>query len=652
MNRSIVFILIFSTLIIYYPILLEPAILLERGNDLQEFYWPIFYYIKEQILINHSLPLWNNMFFSGTSLLSDPQSFLFYLPNIIFLILPIDQAFIASLILHTFFAGVGIYLVARIGFGLSRLSSIFTAILYIIFPKTAGYLEAGHFGFVAATTWLPYLLLATLNLIKKPNILWSILFAVSLSGLFFTFTIIFIISTFLVSILIFLTGSYLLLKRRSFKTLFFLGFGLILTIGLTAITLFPQYEWLPQTTRYILLKDRDVYPKWNGEIEFVKALFPHILEGKKFIYNLDSEKWIASGVFISFLSLVGFLKLKSSLKLTIGIMTLGIIFISLNNMSPIKTFLLNVDWYVLSRVSTRIWFITVLILVFLAGFGLEVILKKKLKLFASILVILTIGELIALSWIRLEKPIAGQDKKVPSSVFEFLRNDHTQFRVFCVTRCLSQKDVAIYNLQTIEGYGTIYQKNYYDQFIQLSQVYWDKYSSALPPISVYKFQEIQPIATELSGFNVKYVISPFRLKDSNFVLKKNEGGYLIYENSMVKSRAIFGDIKPARIIKYSPNYIKIDTSNAQNHQLIVSEIYSPGWIAKLDGKKEVEIKEIHNKLRSIEIEQGKTKFVEMYYDPVSFRFGKLITVTTIILICGMLYISKKKSTPLKPQKIK
>lgn len=643
--------LIFITLVFYLPIILNSSILLERGNDLQEFYWPIFYYIKEQIFLNHTLPLWNNMFFSGTPLLTDPQSFLFYLPNIIFLVLPMYQAFIVSFMLHSFFAGVGIYLVAKKGFGFSKVPSIFAAALYITFPKTAGFLEAGHFGFVASTTWLPFLLLATINLVKKPAILWSMLFAISLSGLFFTFTIIFIISAFLVSVLLFITGSYILLKRRSFRTLIFFGFGLTLTFGLTAITLLPQYEWLPQTTRYILLKDRDVYPKWHGETEFVKALFPHILEGKKFIYDLDSEKWIASGVFISSLALIGFLKLKNSLKLPLGILILVTILISLNNISPIKTFLLNVDWYVLSRVSTRIWFIIVLVLVFLAGFGLEIILKKKLKLFASILVILTIGELIALSWTRLEKPIINQDKMVPASVFEFLKNDPGQFRVFCVTRCLSQKDIAIYNLQTIEGYGTIYQKNYYDQFIQLSQVYWDKYTSTLPPISVYKFQEIQPIATELSGFNVKYVISPFKLKDPNFILKKNEGGYLIYENSLVKSRAIFGDIRPARIIKYSPNYIKIDTSNAQNHQLILSEIYSPGWIAKLDGQKEIEIKEIHNKLRSVEIEQGKTKFVEMYYDPVSFKLGKLITVMTIILMGWMFYTSKKKSTPLKPQKI-
>ena len=308
------------------------------------------------------------MFFSGTPLLSDPQSFLFYPPNIIFLFLPIDQAFITSFILHSFFAGVGVFITAKAGLGFSQMSSIFTAILYIVFPRTAGFLEAGHFGFVATTTWLPYLLFAVINLIKSPNIKWSIVFAISLSGLFFTFTIVFIVAAAFASIILFVVGSYLLLEKHFLKTLIF---GIIFTVGLTAITLFPQIEWLPQTTRLILLKDRDVYPKWNGKIEFIKAIFPYVLGEKGFVDKLDNEKWIATGIFISFLALIGLFKLKNRFKLLIICLVSGTILISLNNISPLQSLLLKSDWYVLGRVSTRIWFIIILSLVFLSGFGFE-----------------------------------------------------------------------------------------------------------------------------------------------------------------------------------------------------------------------------------------------------------------------------------------
>ncbi|PJA42828.1 hypothetical protein CO176_01325, partial [Candidatus Woesebacteria bacterium CG_4_9_14_3_um_filter_39_10] len=113
-NKYFPFLVIFLTVLFFYlPIFLKPNILLERENDLQGFFWPIIYFVKNQILTNHELPLWNNVFFGGTPLLPDPQSPLFYFPNIIFLILPIGIGFIASFFLHSVLAGVGMYITSK-----------------------------------------------------------------------------------------------------------------------------------------------------------------------------------------------------------------------------------------------------------------------------------------------------------------------------------------------------------------------------------------------------------------------------------------------------------------------------------------------------------------------------------------------------------
>ena len=119
-TASILLPLLLVTTLLYLPILLNPGLLLERGNDLQEFFWPIFYFVKQQLIKNHTLPLWNNLFLSGTPLLPDPQAPLFYLPNIIFLILPIGVGFIVSMFFHTLIGGIGAYLVARHGFKFSK----------------------------------------------------------------------------------------------------------------------------------------------------------------------------------------------------------------------------------------------------------------------------------------------------------------------------------------------------------------------------------------------------------------------------------------------------------------------------------------------------------------------------------------------------
>ena len=79
------------TTLVYLPILVNPELLLERGNDLQEQFWPVFYFVKQHLLEGGSLPLWINLFFSGMPLLPDPQAPLFYLPNIIFLFLRLQK---------------------------------------------------------------------------------------------------------------------------------------------------------------------------------------------------------------------------------------------------------------------------------------------------------------------------------------------------------------------------------------------------------------------------------------------------------------------------------------------------------------------------------------------------------------------------------
>src|SRR3989338_5837438 len=631
-NFRIAIFIFLATLLLYLPVIKNPSVLLSRGNDLEEYYWPIAFFESEHLISDRTLPFWNSMFFSGTPLLPDPQSLLFYPINAIFLVLPTDPAFIVWFMVHTFLAGVGAYLAARKGFGFSRVSSIFTALFYITFPRAAGFAEAGHITLAASIAWLPFVLLASAKLAKSPNFYWMLVWSFSLSILFFLFPTIFAPS--LATSLLFVVVCWFYSRARSLRTFKFVFFGLFATIGLIAITLFPQLEWLPQTTRFILLKDRDVYPIWRGVTEFLRAVYPHVFGGRDFIFSLDSEKWIACGIFITVLAFVGFLKLEKKLKALVALLVVIIVFVSLNNISPFHSLLLASDWYVLSRVTTRNWFVIALVVVFLAGFGLEKIGKTKRKNLVLTLGSLSLIELFILSWLRLERPII-KNEEVPQKVYEFLKSDTELFRVFCTTRCLSQKNVALYNLQTIEGYATVYQKNYYDNFISLSQVFWDKYSSTLPPSSVYKFQEIQPIATILGEANVKYVISPYTLNDPQFTKVAQFEKYLIFENTKFRTRAYFyvaGATKEieAPILKYRPGNVVIDASKHKAGEIVFAETRSSGWKARADGKR-LEIEEAGNKLMKVKVEPN-TQFVELYYYPESYRLGKAVGILALAVL--------------------
>ena len=630
---SIILPILLTSVILFLPILVKPEILLERNNDLSEFFWPIIYFIKKQILTNHELPLWNNQILAGTPLLPDPQSQLFYLPNLIFLILPINQGFTVSLFLHVFFAGIGIYLLSRYGFRFSRNTSIFTALLYLTTPKIADYLEAGHFGLVCFMTWIPYLLFSLIKITEEKNIKWSIFFAISLANCFYTHSLSFVIAA-VASTIFFLYRFFG--KKLDYKHLIFFFTGAFLTFGLIAISFLPQLSWQNQTTRYLLLQKPDVYPKWNSIFEPLKEiLFPY-----KNIYSVDSEKWLTFGFIPLLFAFLGFLKLKNKNKLYFILLLLPIFLIILNNASPIYSFLIKQNWYKLLRVTTRFWFIPILVVCYLAGYFIEKVKKAKTRLnLLTILASLAIIESIGLSWVYLKKPINKPDF-APKEVYEFLSKDKDRFRVFCLTRCLSQKEAAIYNLELLDGYSTLQQNNFYKQSWQFVQSYWDYYSLSFPPMGLYLFEKIEPHAESLGTYNVKYVVSPYELKNSNFKLIKKIDRYYIYNNRFYFPRVY--DQKPAEeliISVYKPNHIQVKIPNNKKGQVVFSEVYSPEWEAILNNEEKTEIVDSSDNLRLININE-ETRKIDLIYKPKIYRLGQTISLSTLILL--LLLLKHKK----------
>jgi hypothetical protein len=349
-----IFYILLFTFIFYIPILVNQNNFLNRGNDLTEFFWPIFYFVRESIFKYHQIPFWNNLFFSGTPLLPDPQAPFFYLPNVLFLFIKnIDTGFLISVFLHIFASGIGMYYLCKKGFDFSSKTSIFCAFIYISSPKLSGYMEAGHFGLIASWAWLPFVFLFSILLSKKPSLKIAALLSITLSSLFYTHILIFIITAFAITLLF----AYLILKKRTnlIKHIIYIFISGAVCFGLIAVAFLPQLTWQSQTTRNLLLNSPDVYPKWNSFFEFAKASVSPIIFGSKFIWNLDTEKTIALGFFMSAFSLFGFFKLKRIEKIIITIVLVIIGLISLNNISPIYTLLIRQNWYILLRVSTRFW---------------------------------------------------------------------------------------------------------------------------------------------------------------------------------------------------------------------------------------------------------------------------------------------------------
>jgi hypothetical protein len=641
-----ILLLLFFNILFFLPIIITPEIFLQRGNDLNQFFWPLIQYSKKHLL-NGIFPLWNNTLLAGTPLLPDPQSPLFYLPNIIFLIFPIGVGFIISSFFHIYLGSIGSYLFSKHSLGLNEKSSILTAVIYTFTSRVIAYLEAGHFGLIIAIAWIPFVILSTYEISKKPKPKWSLTLALSLSGLFYSHTTTFLFSA--VSTLILLITLITLSKHsKPIVSALYYFFAQIAVFGLIAIALIPQLYWIPLTNRVVLTQKAETYPVWNSKIEVVSTVVAPWIDGKEGVHKLDTEKWIVIGISILTLSLIGFLKMNKKYKLLIFITLVIIITISSNNASPLINILMNQKWFLLTRVSTRIWFIAAVIITFSAGYGYNYLsTNNKLRKYANLIFAIVTAEILFVSWLYLSKPISSNKLKLPYETINTITKDKDRFRIFCVNRCITQIDAVNNDLELIDGYSTLIQNNYNTQAWGLTGGYWDYYTLSIPPFGLSKYQEVKPNAKLLGEYNTKYIISPYALYDNDLELVQTIDDYKIYKNNLLQGRSYFLDnnlqiTENAEIITHSPNRIQVDTSKNSTNKLVLAEVYSPGWSAYLNGKLKVEINETASATRFVNI-NNETKFVEFTYQPPGYLEGKIITIFTLSSILLFFVIYGKKS---------
>lgn len=628
-----ILLLLAFTLIAYLPVFLNPSLLLGRNNDLTEFFWPLLYYSKQSILIHHQIPLWNTLWLSGTPLASNPQAPIFYLPHILYLILPIDFGIFLFSFTHILLGGIGVYYLSQKVIKSSTSISWILAALYIVNPKMAGFIEAGHYGLILSFGTLPWVYLAFLSYISSKSKKWLLIFLFVASSIFFNHTVTFI----WLLLSLGLIYSFIFLQEKGFRARLHItkeaAILICLVFGIISISLIPQLNFLPLSTRNLLLEARDVYPKWNSKVEFLRIVFLPMSFLFSGINNIDTEKWIPIGSVAAILSFIGFLRLKFRHKVWVSALIIITFLFMLNNASPLFPGLIKSDFYVLNRVSTRIWFIDIFIFLLLIGLGLKFLTKYPKLLILCIGLMLI--ESTSLSWMRLTIPI-GMSNYVSKSILSDIKKDPGIFRVFCLTRCISQKDAAINNLELTDGYDTVAQKNFYQHAWQLTNSYWNYYTLAIPPDGITRFKQIQPNAQYLGDYNIKYVIAPYLLEGQGLKLIKKDGQFFIYLNELNLPRAYFVDkqnnfIKEAKISFYSPNKIDIDADSSNGiDRLIVSNVYNPGWKAELSDS----VQQTPGGILSISTIQPKD--IHLTFDPAGFKMGLVISIISLIILIGVI----------------
>lgn len=101
----------------------------------------------------------------------------------------------------------------------------------------------------------------------------------------------------------------------------------------------------------------------------------------------------------------------------------------------------------------------------------------------------------------------------------------------------------------------------------------------------------------------------------------------------------------AFIISRAPTSLKIETETARASLLILSEMFYPGWKARIDGR-EVEIWRVNYNLRGVSLPAGK-HLVEFSYRPKSILIGAVITLTTALCLLAGLMMENRRLRRIK-----
>jgi len=128
--------------------------------------------------------------------------------------------------------------------------------------------------------------------------------------------------------------------------------------------------------------------------------------------------------------------------------------------------------------------------------------------------------------------------------------------------------------------------------------------------------------------NVRYFLRPASAAEPNPVY--GDANWKIYENPSAYPRAwIEPGMTPAIVKEHAARHIAVTVTAASSGTLVLSELYYPGWEARVNGSPQ-RIDEIHGGLRGIAIPQGKSS-VTLDYAPGSVTLGAILSVLTFAL---------------------
>ncbi|HEX7734087.1 MAG TPA: DUF6541 family protein [Ktedonobacteraceae bacterium] len=643
------------------------------GSDLITSHWPTALLIQRTFAQDHQLAFWNPYFVGGLPLAANPLAAFFYPPTHLVHFLPLRDFYMVLVTGHLLLAGVGMLLLARRTFGLSRFSALVAAVSYMATPKMLAHLGAGHITMVQTVAWYPWLALACWATVRDPR-RWGVLL-----GLCIALTLLagHPQMAYYGFLMIAVMAIWMLVKRwrrEGWKAQLAPVAGLVaaVVIGLllAAMYLVPLVELISVSTRQASINVGDVFPLSR----FLRALISQPPPGSGW------ELMVAPGRSVLVLALLAMvIRWRKTWPLALGIVLVA--GLTLGNASPF--------YYIVARLlpelnsfrgAARIWFIALVQIALLAGVGADVLLEgirrainfllnkgqrgmRPLMAAAGSLMVLIVAFSLIVMDVGYTRVNDDSMATTPSPLARVAAQLAGSEKVYSVQQNILQASAVELSVHLADGQDPLLIESYVAYMQQAGGYHESGYNLRIP----YDAPGVQPHARLLGLMDVRIVVSRRPLSDPQFVLLKQVDGVLIYRNT--------ADAGPAYLVSADargnpPSLDQVQPLNTSVRELLQTDEQStfafststsaylvlattafPGWTASLDGQV-VPIQLIAGVLPAIKVGPG-AHTLSYSYHPSSVRTGALFSVIGLLAalawwILGRLWPARRRKSRRPP----
>ena len=588
---------------------------------------------NRRALASGTLPLWNPYEFSGIPAQADPQTGVFYPPNVLLRILPLPLFLTWTIVFHVWLFGAGGYVLARtlgVGPAMAAMSAVGLMLGGITMPR----IYAGHLDVLRTVTWAPLALACAVRSLDRrsmlPGAALVVVLCCQLLGSFlqavcYTWICIGLYAVFTMAWPPDGRASW----RRAGTVAAQLAILSVLVTGLTAFQLWPTARLVLAAGRTHGVPYDDAVVPAMGTAEFTRFFMPAF--GSP---SVQWENWEVS-------SYVGWLVAVAALFAFVaaGRRRLAAFFALLGGVALL--FAMGGDVYryhhalfPMFRIPGRMLFVWSVSMFALGAIALEwlhqrAFLSRKAQV-AVACVLATIVLVDAFRYARAFVDVRSFENRFAMTL-PFVPTPGGRVLSLCESK-LHATELAAMGVLAVDGYNSYFLSDY-ARFAQYARR--EEPKARLAAFERIGSSPVLPDMRLVSMLNVTEVVSCEPLTVPGLDLIATREPLLVYRNTRAAGRVACrsagcrGDVQISDLRGDTPDgVLRFQVVAGAAHVLRLSEPYYPERRAFVDGV-EVPMERMNVALFGIRVEPG-THVVELRYVPTSLWYGAIVTLLTLV----------------------